>query len=308
MKIFFTRLFAICALSVAGCAELPAQDLDAYAGAFREARLAGDLLLDEVAPLFPSDDAAADCAFDSGLGYRPCFDSALALGPEAARRGEPIDIRVRRAALALIGGYNELLVDLGRGRSAEDLDSRLVAVESAAGAVLAFAPGGAGVLAGVPLAGFRSLVTRVETIRAGNAAASSVTEAEEDIRALIRFMIEDASALYALYIAPIDQEIGVLKIMAADARDDRDVDAATRIVAERAALADRAIGFEATLIAYVRLLDHADRSLGDLVAAIEAPRAGTTAATADFARQATEARLMAEQFLLNVRAIRAPRF
>ncbi|MEX2518545.1 MAG: hypothetical protein WD969_04345 [Paracoccaceae bacterium] len=308
MKVFLTRLLALCALAVAGCAELPARDLDAYADSFTEARLAGDLLLDEVAPLFPSDAAIADCAVDPGLGYRPCFDAALALGDDAARRGEPSDIRVRRAALALIGGYNELLVDLGRGRSAEELDARLGSVESVAGAVLAFAPGGAGVLAGVPLAGLRSLLTKVETIRAGDAAASSVTEAEDDIRALIRFMIADTSALYAVYVAPIDTEIGVLKILAEDARDDRDVAEAMRLAERRAALADRALAFEAALIAYVRLLDRTDRSLGDLAAAIRTPRAGSAPAAADFARQATEARLMAEQFLSNVRAMRAPGF
>lgn len=291
-------LTALAALALCACARAPAPELLTYTQSFEEARAAGGALLDELAPLVPA--AAGDgpdaCAPDPVTGFRPCFTPALALG--AATPDAAPEIALRRAALDAIAGYNRLLGDMAAGGSATALGARIDALTQVASAATALLDASAAPATAVLIAPIRDLGVKVERMRAQSVAADAVLAAEPDIRALIRLMIADTPALYGLYVADIINARGDARIAAARA-------AITGEVVQTPDHAEKARRFEAALIAYVRLLDQADRALSTLTAAIRAPAADPVAMAAMVVEQATEARVLAAQFHAEIRALNA---
>ncbi|MEM6677982.1 MAG: hypothetical protein AAF675_08925 [Pseudomonadota bacterium] len=166
--------FLVLATAV-GCAQIPPKELSLYAESYETARVAGDLLLDELAPVI--DGERADCDIDPATGFRPCFDLAVALGPTYLRRNEPVDLRIRRTALSTIAAYNQLLVDLAEGRSAAILGARLEEFGDLAGAFTALAgPAAASAAPAVELA----LIGYVRALDQSTEALMSLTAAIRD--------------------------------------------------------------------------------------------------------------------------------
>jgi hypothetical protein len=292
---------------------VPAEALTQYAASYETARQAGDLLLDEIGPLLqPPADAAQTCAVDPRRGYRPCFTVDLALDSEGAGRAdEPPDIRLRRAALTIVADYNALLVALAQGDSAAALDARIGGVIALAQRAAELAPTTAALPLGLAAEPFRRLAVSLEAARAQDAAARAILEAEPDIRAMIRALRDDAPALYAVYVAQFEGEVGDLKIaqtraeLVGDAETAAALQARIDALTDTGAAANRARRMEAALTDYVRFLNHSDAALAELTARLRAPATDPFAGADALIATAVEGRLLAQNFLSDVQALRA---
>lgn len=304
--------FALIAVSslVAGCAQIPTEDLRTYADTSSTAQEAGNLLYDEVAPLFDGGGGpVATCDILASAGFRECFDPSLALGPEAARRNEPAEVRLRRLALGMIADYNDMLIELASGLPTErrraTFDSLVGSVNAGAALIPGQGVAAAGLLsAAAPVIG--DLATRVGKIRDSNLAANSVLEARGAITGVIDALIDDSRTLYAVYFSPIQQPAG---LALADLSIAQDEDNAAEIARQTALLegyADRMRPFEEALIRYVQMLDRQKQALNHLAKAIQAPTSSPELALATLVRQATEAKAISEAFMLSIRSLRAP--
>lgn len=299
---------------LSACARLPEAGLAAFSDAHVRAEEAGNLLLDEVAPLVAAAEGADEpCAIDPAQGFRPCFSVALALAGPDERPADPPTIRLRRTALGLVGTYGRLLSETAEGRSAAVLEARVAEFGRLAARAAALVPGLQGGAAAIGLATgpFAALAGRAEAMRAAGAAAASVLEAEADVAALIRLLRDDAPALYEVYVAQFVGERGDIRIALTEAKIDENAAEVARLEAVLAALSDpsaaanRARRFEAALTAYVRLLDRSERALAGLAAAARAPSEDPGAAALAIVEQATEARLFADALLGEIRALSA---
>lgn len=306
------------ALLVGACAQTPVAELDAYSQAYAQARIAGDLLLDEVSAIEDVQKAtdtepSETCEIDANTGYRNCFTVALALGSEATRRNEVIDIKVRRLALAQIAAYNQLLGDLAQGRSASALNDRIDSLQSLTGSVVGFA-GSVSTLGGLTAASkfvdlARPLIAKIETMRANNAAARSILAAEQDIRNLVRLLIDDTPTMYDLFVQDYREKVQLAKIELSLAKTAEDRERFTSLVAnltDPQSSENAARAFEKALVAYVKLLDSSDKALFALAKAIREPMEDPIAAASLFASQATEMRMLSDEFLSRIRVLRNP--
>lgn len=308
----FSRLagavIAVCVFTVA-CVQVPNEELQAYTETAAEARMAGDLLLDEVAPLVEADGAAPaeSCEVDAQLGFRTCFAPAIALGPEAARRDEAPEIRLRRLALAMIADYNQMLVDLAAGVPTERRRATFDSLSKSAAGIAALAPGGQG--AAFAITGFGApigdVLERVGRIADSNLAARSVLEARPDLQKLIGVLINDSEILYGYYLEPFEGDIERLLPLRRKAQLTNDDAALAAVEAELSEIAEPMRAFETVLTAYVLMLQGQSESLEALATAIIAPTASPEVALATLVRQATEARAIGAGFLSEIRALRA---
>ncbi|MEO1140768.1 MAG: hypothetical protein AAFW66_00240 [Pseudomonadota bacterium] len=297
---------------LSNCATIPTQDLQLYTAAFEKTRIAGDLMFDEIvnSGALRSQSRKADpCAVNPGTGYRPCFSPELALSDEAHRASEPIDIRIRRAALRTISTYNIMLSELASGNSANTLSTRIDQLSKIVVSASALVPS-TSLAVGPAFGAFNALATRLENARASNAAARSLIAAEGDIRNLILFLIEDTKALYALYVIPVKGNRGKLKIALRRAEIRNNTAEAARLRQQIAQLSNpksgtnKAAQFENLLVTYVRLLNETNNALEQLVARVQAGEGSRLTSTQDFIRKATEIRLLSDQFLTEVRILR----
>lgn len=309
---------AVAAMLATACVQVPRQDLNAYASAYAQAEAAGDQLLDVFAPYFPEDltpagavapdpDACLDFSIDAASGVRTCYDPVLALGAQAERSREPVFGQVRRAALRIIGDYNRMLVGLASGETADDVAARIDRGTGFAQSLASFDPTGQTAQVTTLLGLVKPLAVKLESYRASNAAARSVAEAQPDVSALIRAMIEDTRVLYGLYGGKRIREYGILLTEREIAGIDEDQAALARIDADLAAITAEAAAVEAALNAYVRLLDQSDAALVSLASNIGRLQSDPAAATAEFIRVATEARMLSASFVSEIRALQAAR-
>jgi len=310
-KVFYIFFFLTIILS--SCATLPAQELNLYSSAFEKTRIAGDLMFDEIVDsgaLRTTSGKDDPCAINPSAGYRPCFDPAFALGEDAQRTSEPIDIRIRRAALRSISTYNILLSELSEGKSANALSERIDQFSHIVVTASSFVPS-INIAAQPALAAFQSLATRLETLRSSNAAAQALISAEDDIRSLILFLIEDTSALYKVYTVPVKGNRGRLKIALKRAEIRQNSSEVTRLKALITDLSNpksgtnKAAEFEVVLTTYVRLLNETDQALQYLVARTSQKQKLTSTSIDGFIRQSTEIRLLADMFLSEVRNLQS---
>ena len=183
------------------------EELRLYTEAFHEARAAGNLLLDKIAPIIaavallgPGEQPdASDCSVDRH-GAPKCFDPRLAVA--AAPPSDPQPIAVRRAALELISAYNGMLIELANGREPRELQSRLGEVVELAGTVLLLTGGAAaGLPALVPpvVAGLNKLTERLGPARATAVTRQEILDNRHTIKALLAQLKEDAPKLYEIY-------------------------------------------------------------------------------------------------------------
>lgn len=301
-----------CAVAVlAACSPLPAEELQLYTDTFSEARVAGDELLDQVAPfLRETGEDDRSCNIDTRTGFRPCFRVAFALGDDGTRPDDPADIAVRRATLGLVFEYNALVSALASGQSTEALTARINGLAALAGAATQLVPSTGATVAALPISSLSALLARVETMRAQNAASTAILDAEPEISALITLLIEDTPTLYEVFIVQFDGDLGQTKIDLRRAEILGNTAEATRLRARVAALqnpqdnANRARTFERALTAYVRLLRQSDQALRALTTAIRAPTADPIASATRFVRQATEVRALAGQLRSDLAILR----
>jgi hypothetical protein len=183
------------------------EELRLYTEAFHEARAAGHILLDKIAPIIaavallgPGEQPdASDCSVDRH-GAPKCFDPRLTVA--TAPSSDPQPIAVRRAALELISAYNGMLIELANGREPRELQSRLGEVVELAGTVLVLTGGAAaGLPALVPpvVAGLNKLTERLGTGRAAAVTRQEILDNRHTIKALLAQLKEDTPKLYEIY-------------------------------------------------------------------------------------------------------------
>jgi len=307
MSFFFMMFF------VAGCLQVPVDEVRGYRDAFAQARAAGDLVLDEVALLAVGDstsESGANCAIDRERGYRPCFDLSFALGPKKARQSEPPLIAVRRLSLSQIDSYNALLTAMAEGRSSEALISRVDGVLDAANAAASLAGhfGRTQFIGGVKAAdlaveAFKPLIAKLESARASNAAANSVLAARSDIETIISLLISETPAYYELFLSEHKRRLRHLQLDRGDAQDEGETERIEEIDARLAVARDAdhpnnpARAFEKALTGYVQSLDASKMALRTLEDIIRAPVNGPAATIETITRQT----IAVEQFVIETR-------
>lgn len=309
------RLLAFLAtFTLVSCAVLPVAELTTYSEAYASAKTAGDLILDEVAAVFPQSDdpkAGPRCDVNPATGFRPCFSVAQALGDGRGGPAEPVDIRVRRLALEVIAAYNQMLVDVAEGRSAKVVNSRIDALSEFAAALTGLAPGVTSTVAAIPFDAVKSIVTRLENARATNAAARSVVEAAPDVRRLLRFMINDTPALYRLYVVQYEGQLGqaLIDLKRAQLRGNTaEADRLQQVVnnlRDPSGSANKARAFEQALTTYVKVLDQTDKAIVELVEAITLSDLSPVERATGFVKRATETRLLIEELEADIRNLRS---
>lgn len=311
-RLFFA-FFAVVML-VASCASIPQAELSRFSTLYSETKVAGDAILDEVSAAAKPEDgqqaSSNDCAIDPRTGFRPCFRVELALAGTQSRPHELPDIRVRRLALEVIATYTRILVDMAGGRSGKVIEARIADLGELSQAVTALAPGVGKVTGQIGFATIGSILSKLENARTSGIAAASLLEAEPDIRALIRLMINDTPALYRLYVGQYSGNLGRMKIAKRRAELKGDGAEAARLAVVIRNLQDpngsanRARAFEAALTKYVQLLDQNDKALGALSRAISDPSLGPIDRATDFVKRATQMRMLLEGLQADLRTLR----
>jgi hypothetical protein len=273
------------------------EELRLYTEAFHEARAAGHILLDKIAPIIaavalpgPGEQPdASDCSVDRH-GAPKCFDPRLAVA--AAPSSDPQPIAVRRAALELISAYNGMLIELANGREPRELQSRLGEVVELAGTVLVLTGGAAaGLPALVPpvVAGLDKLTERLGTARAAAVTRQEILDARHTIKALLAQLKEDTPKLYEIYR---------LKRL-----DDR----REALSQNRTELAEAASNdlrqFHASVAAYFMLIGRTAEALDTLAAAASDPAAHNPHSSSGIFRGALDLRRDAKAFWDRIRRV-----
>lgn len=306
-------ILIIVGVILSSCMRVPSEELSLYSSAFDKARIAGDAVLDEVVSsgAFGVGPSAGDpCAVDPSLGYRPCFDPDMALGEEALRKSEPIDIRVRRTALRSIMTYNILLSELVEGRSVSEVGVRIDKFKRLLDISANLVPNTVGLAVVPAVASFKALALKLEATRANTAAVQSLQSAAPDIRNLIRFMIADTSALYKIYVVRAKGNLGDLKIALKRAELTGQSAEAARLRTQISSLGSTKTGtakardFEKVLISYVRLLNKTESAMDFLLKSVGNSGGTTLDSAEDFIRITTEIRILSDRFLNEVRALK----
>lgn len=287
-------VWLIAAAFLTGCVTFPTEDARTFAGAFQEARHAGDALLDKVSPIAVEIEERAGirspavvCREDF-TGTPKCF----ALPTVGGGRLEPRDIAVRRIALDLITAYNEVLLDLAEGKSAAEVRTRLAGLAELASSALGLLGVANPAVAALPaLQGpFLDLVTRFERARVNVVARQAVVRGRQPIKGILAGLRQDAPILYEIYRADRLKD-------AVDARARGDATEANAIVEDIKQ-------FHASIAAYVALLDSTSEALEALAEAAEAGGQLSVANLRTTIQEAIEIRERSNAFWTAIRQVR----
>jgi hypothetical protein len=290
-------LITLALLFVSGCASPPVEHVRLYADTAAQARSAGNLVLDRIAPIVAAGPAgssapaegAQDCGPDAA-GMPRCFDQRLVAGGGTAR-ADPPSVAVHRLALDLVMAYAVLLSDLAEGKSAAEIQAQVGVAADVAGSLLALTGVGAPVAAALPLLKpqLQALAGRLEAARAGQILRQALVADRETIKVLLRALEEETPRIYEIYRTKRQLDL----LAAARARDRAAVDAVVEDTRR----------FHAALEAYVRLLRATAAALDTLArAASEAARPSPQAVQAAL-RQAIDARAEAQALWNTVRQL-----
>ena len=273
-----TSLFAIIlALSLNACSTINPIELTAYSNLYSRVQDSGDLILDELNLVLPSDSSADNrhCDIDIKMGFRPCFYIALANGQAVNRDNDSADIKLRRQVLAIIATYNALLLDHLLEKPTGPINSKidqLLNLSASVTNIFAASPldVGSSLLSSLPITSIKALVTKLETAQAQQRSAKSLMAASGDIQNLISFIVEDTPALYQLYLAHYNKRLGSTKIALKRATLSNNPQQTTRLQRQLSALQSsndqphKVRSFELALISYIKILNKTSIALTKL--------------------------------------------
>lgn len=288
-------LAALLFAALAGCLQVPGQELTTYREAFLEAKNAGVLLYDELGASVLRAGGGPEnqnCA-RSGAAAPACFDPYAAENPGA---GSSIpEIRARLLALETITLYNLAIVDLLEGKSEDALGQRIKDLQAVASDLLVVASISSGSLPGLingPALGLLGgLVDKLDGMRVRALAAQSLRANIGTVREIIGLLIDDTPRMYTLYRRGQGKYAAEVEI-AAGSNDAVAMAAWARIGA-----------YHDQLTAYVKVLNQTRDSADRLVEAMERG-AGSTDDLRAVIREAIEIRAAAGEFWDAVRASR----
>jgi len=320
---------------VTGCTTLPTAQLVAYTDSFTEVQTAGNAIYDELVEVWPESDRPQQTCGLNDAGFKPCIDANALLNPSPWDPTEPEDIIIRRAALDVIGTYNQLLLDIAEGRPTGIITARLNELSGLAGALAPLLPGlGSEV---VPIVDQITKITKaVENLQSQGQAARSLTSAKPDIDELMAFLIEDAPAVYTVYltdfrgftrdeIRELEKQANIARVQgltAANAGDTEKAEAFQKQSEELFAKAkearaneasgaltgdgkDKVNAFASAIEGYILALDKTRDSLTLLVQAVELSSPNNADLIAEIARRVAETKLIAETIQTDLQDLRA---
>ena len=239
----FARLVRMCCagLLVSGitaCGTIPTAQFEAYASAYQDARDAGLLIYDEIAPSLRSgEDASPAAAFTVSLGPHTYSRS-----PCAARFPDLPSVQARCDLMYAVAGYHEVLARLNQGASAAAVKARLGEVSASLGALTALSaiPSANAVIAPVstllgPLSDVvqqaLTLAERAELKAKLEQAAPTITKAVTALEEDVKRIHEVQRAAYVIRLRAIEDSIlGLVNpvLRTANTRD-RPTEASARI-------------------------------------------------------------------------------
>ncbi|MFT5708048.1 MAG: hypothetical protein ACI9ES_002350 [Oceanospirillaceae bacterium] len=269
-RISLVVIFLLCS----ACSTINPVELANYNDIYTKTQESGDLILDQVASVMLSDDGTISdvqrCEVDPKTGFRPCFYTGLAKTGKASRVDEPVDIKVRRLSLGIIGHYNALLLAQVEGKSAQEINQRLEQFVAVYGSWSGLTSA-ANLFSGLPMTGIKKVINELEGVRADYVSAQSLVAANADIHAMIDFIIQDTPVLYKIYIAQFNGKLGKTKIALKRAQLKKQTGLVKQLQQKLKNLqnpndsANKAQHFELALIAYIKMLDLTDKTLTELV-------------------------------------------
>lgn len=267
IAMWIPRLAAVALLT--SCVAVPEAELRLYTDTFEEARAANETLYRELddavsaaqAITEEAPGAKQDCRVEAA-SPPDCFDPIDAL-PKAPKPLEP-SIAARVVAFDAVAAYNEALVALASGATAEALVARIDRMVESARSVASLAgPAVAGPMAAAQLLfdALRPLGEELERARSNATARAAILDNSSLVDHLIELLMADTVPAYNLYSAA--RTVTANEIEGAP------------LSAEFKAEIDRIADFHRALSANAKLLHEARESQRGLIAAI---RAGDTPA------------------------------
>jgi len=196
-------------LLVGACTSAPREELNAYDNAFQEARLAGDAVLDKVAPIIAERAGVEGCPI-TRAGYPKCFDALSVL--TSGRSNDPRPILVRRAALQTIADYNSVLLAIADGRfnvgSTAQINDLVVSGQTLLKLASVAAPGLPSLLSGPATQALGGLITEVQNVRSALELRRAVTAGAPTVQEMLYALAADTPKLYEIYLTAKKKEIG----------------------------------------------------------------------------------------------------
>ena len=211
MRGHVSLLSVFCCVLLTACLGVPVESLRDYSEAFKQARDAGDLLLDEISPIVSgvSGGSTGRKCGTSKLGYPLCFEPTHVAADGSSRANEHESITARRDALATVALYNQMLLDLAEGKSAADFQTRIDGLSRLATAVaqLGIVGGGLPALIAPGAAFATNMATRFEQARANAAVRRAIIDSKADIQELLDALAFDTRHVYDVFRSAREKDL-----------------------------------------------------------------------------------------------------
>ncbi len=196
-------------LLAGGCTAIPTEDLRNYDQAFQQAKLAGDLVLDKVAPIIAKrQGTGAGCPVTT-TGYHSCFDALGILSD--GRSNDPRSILIRRAALQTIADYNTVLVAVADGRfrfgSTAQINDLLASAQTLVQLTSVAVPGVPSLFSGAAMSALSGLINQLQTIRSAVELRRALIAGAPTIQKMLVALASDTPTLYDIYLTAKKIEI-----------------------------------------------------------------------------------------------------
>jgi hypothetical protein len=263
-RVLASRVVVLALLAVSGCTGIPVEDIRTYDKSFSEAKQAGDLVLDQVAPLIAANlqerglQKSSSCIVTTE-GYPSCFDPLTVL--TGGRSGEPAIVLSARAALQMIANYNAALLSLAEGRfsvgSAAQIGDLYTSAKTVLTLISVAVPGVPALFSAATATAFGQLVTGLETIRTVAEERRALTAGAPVVQSMLAELANQTPYLYEIYRASKAREIG-RAIVAKDSARQQQIAASVSAYYE-------------TLKNYVTVLNATSVGLGKLSEAASGP-------------------------------------
>lgn len=217
--LIFALLSGCFLVAGANCSQVPVEALHGYTDAFSQAREAGRRVYEAAGPAFALSDVepAAGTEANGAVMVPTLFPETLDRRARATDDGFDPDVQARIAAMDTVAAYNEVMMQLASGATAEEVrggvgrfaDSALRLADLAGAAF----PG-----AGVIVDAAKGLAAVAERARAQSEARRALLEGAPLIDAILKELDADIDRLYAVQRAYYQAEIsGAARFALADA-------------------------------------------------------------------------------------------
>ncbi len=183
---------------MAACASVPKEDLKSYSDAFAEAQQAGNLYLDEVATaaqVLAEREALANPASADAGSEDSDFDPRTV--PSAGASADPPAVTARRQALMVIVSYNELLVRLAKGESADGLEDSVVTISKQIAATLQLVSV-VNPLLSTALGAVGPIMDAARRARSTSELRTVLIDGHDKVAALIQALIDDTPTIWRI--------------------------------------------------------------------------------------------------------------